>query len=174
MDDTRRDFLLRFAATALAVTGAASRSAAEDLPAHNAVYGVPPIAIEARTIVRIEGAIENFITDAGDRVFFGVNTVFLDDPAKAILIKQAEWLKQYDTYTLMVEGHADDPGTREDNLDLSMDRAAAIKAFLIANGVASTRIKSIFYGRERRAVEDGSDSAKAQNRRGVTVLDRIR
>jgi peptidoglycan-associated lipoprotein len=71
----------------------------------------------------------------------------------------------------MIEGHADERGTREHNLALGERRANASRAYLISLGVDPNRVKTISYGKERPAIPGSNENAYAQNRRSVAVLD---
>ena len=103
-------------------------------------------------------------------MFFGLDHYDISDEAKATLEKQATWLKQYANLNISVEGHADERGTREYNLALGERRANAVKNYLVALGIAPSRISTISYGKERPAVVGSNEAAWAQNRRGVTVV----
>ena len=109
-------------------------------------------------------------TNVGDRVFFALDSSVVDSEGQATLSKQAEWLKQYGTVNVVVEGHADERGTREYNIALGERRATAAKNFLTSQGVAASRISTISYGKERPVVTGNDDTSWAQNRRAVTVL----
>lgn len=69
----------------------------------------------------------------------------------------------------MLEGHADERGTREYNLALGDRRARAAQAFLMSLGVEGGRLNLISYGKERTAVTGSNEQAWAQNRRAVIV-----
>ncbi len=116
------------------------------------------------------GTQEDLSTNVGDRVFFGYDRYDVSDEARAVLDKQASWLNQYSSLNITIEGHCDERGTREYNLALGERRANAVKNYLVALGVAPSRISTISYGKERPAVVGASDSAWSQNRRGVTVV----
>ncbi|CAA7627849.1 Outer membrane lipoprotein omp16 (Peptidoglycan-associated lipoprotein) [Candidatus Terasakiella magnetica] len=168
MTDSRRDFLLRFAATALTAAGAGCEFPGEQKPIHNVVYGAPPPT--PRPLESTSGSTRDFIEKAGDRVFFDFDKATLRADAKATLAKQAAWLKYYPNYSMTIEGHADERGTREYNLALGERRANSVKEFLSANGVASSRIKTVSYGKERPVALGSNEAAWVQNRRAVTVL----
>jgi peptidoglycan-associated lipoprotein len=104
-----------------------------------------------------------------DRVFFSTNKSDLTSAATATLAKQATYLKANTTLNVVLEGHADERGTREYNLALGERRAAAAKNYLISNGVAANRIKVISYGKEKPANPASNVLAWSQNRRTVTV-----
>ncbi|ACI99196.1 peptidoglycan-associated lipoprotein Pal [Rhodospirillum centenum] len=119
----------------------------------------------------VPGSAEDFVANVGDRVFFGFDRFDLTPEATATLDRQAAWLKQYPNVTVTVEGHADERGTREYNLALGERRATAVKNYLTALGVDTARVQTISYGKERPAVLGSDESAWAQNRRGVTVIN---
>ena len=104
-----------------------------------------------------------------DRVFFSTNKSELTSAATTTLGKQATYLKANPTLNVVLEGHADERGTREYNLALGERRATAAKNYLISNGVAANRIKVISYGKEKPANPASNVLAWSQNRRTVTV-----
>jgi peptidoglycan-associated lipoprotein len=106
----------------------------------------------------------------GDRVLFLVNESSFTDEARSILNSQAEWLLANTDYNAIIEGHADEQGTREYNLALGARRANAAKEFLMARGVAGNRLKVLSYGKERPIEICSDESCYAKNRRAVTVL----
>ncbi len=106
----------------------------------------------------------------GDRVLFEVDQSTLTAEAQGVLTQQAQWFGQNPEYTAIIEGHADEQGTREYNLALSARRASAVQAFLIDRGVAPSRLKTIPYGKERPLQLCSDESCYSQNRRAVTVL----
>ena len=116
------------------------------------------------------GSVQEFTASVGDRVFFDTDVTDLNAAAQATLDKQAAWLNQYNRYTFTIEGHADERGTREYNFALGSRRAEAAKDYLIAKGVAASRIKTISYGKERPVAVCNDISCWSQNRRAVTVL----
>lgn len=109
-------------------------------------------------------------TNVGDRVFFATDSSLIDGEAQAVLDRQSAWLKANGNVSVVVEGHADERGTREYNIALGERRATAAKNYLVNTGVASTRISTISYGKERPAVMGSDESAWGQNRRAVTVI----
>jgi peptidoglycan-associated lipoprotein len=116
------------------------------------------------------GSPQDFVTNIGDRVFFGTDRYDLTQEAQAELQKQATWLKTYPQYRFVIEGHCDERGTREYNLALGERRATAVKNYLVALGIDANRMQTISYGKERPAVLGDDEAAWAQNRRGVIVL----
>lgn len=126
-------------------------------------------ATETSTVT--PGSQEDFVVNVGDRVFFGFDRFDVSAEARATLDRQAAWLQQYPNTSVTIEGHADERGTREYNLALGDRRANSVKNYLVAAGVPATRITTISYGKERPAVLGSNESAWAQNRRAVTVLN---
>lgn len=119
----------------------------------------------------VPGSAADFAAQSGvDHVLFGYDSYELDDEARTILGKQAEWLARYSAVKVTVEGHTDERGTREYNLALGERRAVAAKNFLAAHGVDSSRMTTISYGKERPAVDGSDEAAWAQNRRAVSVV----
>jgi peptidoglycan-associated lipoprotein len=115
-------------------------------------------------------SIEYFNSVVGNVVNFAYDQYDLDAAAQTKLRGQATWLKQYPNRTLTVEGHCDERGTREYNLGLGDRRANAVRQFLIAEGVAANRVKTISYGKERPTCVSSDETCYARNRRGASVV----
>ena len=116
------------------------------------------------------GSREEFQVSVGDRVYFDTDRYDLRPDARATLEKQAAWLKTYGNVRVQVEGHSDERGTREYNLALGDRRAAAVKNYLVALGIAPSRVMTVSFGKERPVDPRSSEDAWAQNRRGVTAI----
>jgi peptidoglycan-associated lipoprotein len=116
------------------------------------------------------GSQADFETNVGDRVYFLVDQTSLTPEGREVLTRQAQWLQQYPSVTVQVEGHADERGTREYNISLSARRATATRNYLISQGVKASRVSSIAYGKERPAQACDAEECWSQNRRGVTVI----
>jgi len=104
-----------------------------------------------------------------DRVFFATNESVLTTRSRDTLRKQAAWLRKNSSINIVIEGHADERGTREYNLALGERRANAAKDYLMTYGVSSNRISVISYGKERPVDSGSSPLAWSKNRRSVTV-----
>ena len=104
-----------------------------------------------------------------DRVFFATNESVLTTASRETLRKQAAWLRKNSEITVVLEGHADERGTREYNLALGERRANAAKDYLMTYGISSNRISVISYGKERPVDSGSNPLAWAKNRRSVTV-----
>ena len=117
------------------------------------------------------GSAQDFVVNVGDRVFFESDSTDLTPTATATLDKQATWLQRYPRYTFLIEGHADERGTREYNFSLSGRRAQVVRDYLGSRGIDAGRIRTVSYGKERPVAVCNDISCWSQNRRAVTVLD---
>ena len=104
-----------------------------------------------------------------DRVFFATNESVLTTASRDTLRKQAEWLRKNSKINVVLEGHADERGTREYNLALGERRANAAKDYLMTYGISSDRITVLSYGKERPVDSGSNPLAWSKNRRSVTV-----
>ena len=116
------------------------------------------------------GSQQDFVVNVGDRVFFSTDSSELSAQSRATLDKQAQWLNQYSQYTFTIEGNADERGTREYNLALGARRAQVVRDYLVSRGIATTRMNTISYGKERPVATCDDISCWSQNRRAVTAL----
>jgi peptidoglycan-associated lipoprotein len=87
-----------------------------------------------------------------------------------VLQGQAQWLNANPAYAIIIEGHADEQGTREYNLALGARRASAVQDFLISQGIAPNRMRTVSYGKERPIEVCSDEACYSKNRRAVTVL----
>ena len=104
-----------------------------------------------------------------DRVFFATNESILTTASRETLRSQAAWLRKNSGVNVILEGHADERGTREYNLALGERRANAAKDYLMTYGISSDRISVLSYGKERPVDSGSSPLAWSKNRRSVTV-----
>ncbi len=119
----------------------------------------------------VPGTQRDFSVNVGDIVYFNTDSSDLTPEAQQTLSKQAQWLNQYPQFTITVEGHADERGTREYNIALGARRATAVRKFLSRNGVNPSRMRTISYGKERPVAVCDDISCWSQNRRAQTVLN---
>ena len=104
-----------------------------------------------------------------DRVFFATNESLLTTKSRDTLRKQAAWLRENTNVNVVIEGHADERGTREYNLALGERRANAARDYLMTYGISGKRISVISYGKEKPVNPKSSPLAWSKNRRSVTV-----
>jgi len=156
---------LKFAAVlGLALAGAACSS-------NKDMSGVAGLGAGGLGGTATPGSPQEFTVSVGDRVFFESDSTDLTPTAVATLDKQAQWLSRYPRYTFLIEGHADERGTREYNFSLGARRAQTVRDYLASRGVASSRIRTVSYGKERPVAVCNDISCWSQNRRAVTALD---
>ncbi len=138
----------------------------------------PPPVIQEPTIETelfegpTPGSVEDFIYQSGGdaRIYFGYDRYDLSPTALEVLRKQAEWLNLHARVTAVIEGNADERGTREYNLALGARRAESVKDFLVSQGVASNRLTTVSYGKERPIDGRSNEEGWAKNRNGHTNL----
>lgn len=106
----------------------------------------------------------------GDRVFFVVDTSTLTAEGRSVLDGQATWLSANSDYNAVIEGHADEQGTREYNLALGARRASAVRDYLVTKGISADRMRTVSYGKERPVEICSEESCYAKNRRAVTII----
>lgn len=130
----------------------------------------PPPMAAPQTSSIIPGSEQDFKVNVGDTVHFALNQFNIEDSDRGTLQKQAAWLAKYPAVRLTLEGDCDERGTREFNLALGARRANAIKEFLVAQGVATGRLETVSYGKERPVCTESNEGCWAQNRRGVSTI----
>ena len=113
--------------------------------------------------------VEYLASGVPDRVFFATNESVLTTASRETLRKQAAWLRKNSKVNVVLEGHADERGTREYNLALGERRANAARDYLMTYGISGKRISVISYGKEKPVNPKSSPLAWSQNRRSVTV-----
>ena len=101
-------------------------------------------------------------------ILFAEDSAELTQTAQSQLVATATALKNT-TQNIRIIGHADEEGSREYNLGLGAQRAAAVRNILVANGIASIRISISTVGNENPTQNCDSSSCKAQNRRVVII-----
>ena len=113
--------------------------------------------------------VEYLASGVPDRVFFATNETVLTTSSRETLRKQAAWLRKNSKLTIVLEGHADERGTREYNLAIGERRANAAKDYLMTYGISSDRISVLSYGKERPVDSASNALAWSKNRRSVSV-----
>lgn len=105
-------------------------------------------------------------------IHFKYNRHDLDDTAKGILKKNAQWLNQHPEIKVEIQGHCDERGTNNYNLGLGERRALQTKKYLQALGVGARRMISISYGEENPLCTESSENCWWQNRRGHFLVSK--
>lgn len=127
-----------------------------------------PAATTAGTVA--PGTAQDFIVNVGDRVYFLVDQSDLTDQARAILDRQATWLNRYGSYRILIEGHADERGTRDYNIALGDRRAQAVSQYLQSQGIAAARIQTISFGKDKPLDPGHDEAAWARNRNSFSNI----
>ncbi len=120
----------------------------------------------------IPGSTDDFIyyTGGSGRIYFGYDQFDLSAEARDVLRRQADWLGRYPQVTAVIEGNADERGTREYNLALGARRAESVKSFLVSLGVPPIRLTTVSYGKERPIDARSTEQGWAANRNAHTNL----
>ena len=111
------------------------------------------------------------LAQVGDTVNFEFDSAELTVSARSTLNRQSAFLSVNPDLMIVIEGHADERGTREYNLALAERRATAVRDYLVAKGMNSARVRTVSYGKERPAVAGSDEASWAKNRRATTVLN---
>jgi len=161
--------------TSAALVTACGKKEIDDLPpvadgtqntGNNGGQGTDPNAI-------IPGSQQDFVNSVGigrDRIFFDTDRFNIDSQDQVTLQGQAQWLGRYPGAQIVVEGHADERGTRDYNLALGERRANSARNYLISLGIGAARIRTVSYGKERPDALGSNEQAWSRNRRAVTVI----
>jgi peptidoglycan-associated lipoprotein len=103
-------------------------------------------------------------------VFFELDSFEISGSARTVLEENAAVLKKYGTWAITIEGHCDERGTAEYNLALGERRALAARAFLVTQGIAPDRLRTVSYGNEFPFDQGHDENAFAKNRRAHFVI----
>ncbi|HQT47379.1 MAG: peptidoglycan-associated lipoprotein [Acidocella sp. 20-63-7] len=116
------------------------------------------------------GSEQDLVANVGDRVFYAFNKANLTADSDATLGRQAGWLAKFPSVNVLVAGNADERGTETYNLALGKRRANAARDYLVAQGVAATRIQTISYGKDCPVAAGNDEAAYQQNRNAITSV----
>lgn len=109
------------------------------------------------------------LNSGAHEVYFDFDKYFIHKDAKPVLNALADWMIKYNA-SIYVEGHCDERGTNQYNLALGDRRADAVKQYLIASGVSSSKISTVSYGEERPQCDEQNESCWKLNRRGYFLI----
>jgi len=132
----------------------------------------PSLPVAQPPDLPVPGSVDDFAYQSGGepRVFFAFDQYDLSSDARDVLRRQAQWLATYGNTTAIIEGHADERGTREYNLALGARRADAVKGFLVSQGISPRRLTTVSYGKERPIDGRSNEDGWARNRNGFTNI----
>ena len=151
----------------LALAACSNSEGGSGLPSGSSNWDESTVKAEDQNDPKSQAFFEKTI---GDRIFFEVDQFTLNTAAKVALDTQAQWLIDNRGYVIIVEGHADEQGTREYNLALGFRRAQSVQEYLVARGVSGLRLKTRSYGKERPIEICSVERCYSKNRRAVTLL----
>jgi len=118
------------------------------------------------------GTAADFEQNVPNTVYFSFNRANITESGAKIIENQARFLKTYASTTATLEGNCDERGSREFNFALGEKRANAVKTHLEKNGVASDRLSTVSYGKDKPKNPGAqTEKAHAENRRAVTVIN---
>ncbi|MEE4361591.1 MAG: peptidoglycan-associated lipoprotein Pal [Pseudomonadales bacterium] len=101
--------------------------------------------------------------------YFEFDRTELTPQARTLLAEHADYLRTHGAVRIVIQGHADERGTREYNLALGERRAAAVSDYLQSLGVSSSQLSLVSYGEERPVDPRSTEAAWAKNRRAELV-----
>jgi peptidoglycan-associated lipoprotein len=135
----------------------------------------PPAATPPRTPTEEEIFAGKSLADLNNEkpladVLFALDSSQLDDAARPVLQKNADWLKRWTSTRIMIEGHCDSRGTAEYNLALGERRAVAVRDYLVNLGIPATRVQIVSKGKESPVCSEENESCWQQNRRGHFII----
>ena len=156
-------FLLAACETASQVSGDSASTSASNTASSSSASSASSSAADKTPAEKL--------AQVGDTVNFGFDSAELTVSARSTLNRQAAFLNLNPDLMIVIEGHADERGTREYNLALGDRRATAVRDYLVAKGINSARVRTVSYGKERPAVAGSDEAAWAKNRRAATVLN---
>lgn len=143
-----------YTATATGPGGSATASA-------RVTVSVPaPVASTTR-----QPSLEELFTKEVQDAFFDYDKASIRDDARSALAKTADFLRSYPQVAIVIEGHCDERGSTEYNVALGDRRDDAAKDFLLSQGIATDRIQTVSYGKERPFCTQSNEGCYQQNRR---------
>ncbi len=98
-------------------------------------------------------------------IFFASGSSKLEETSRAELKKLKDFLNTNSTLKIEIGGHTDDVGADDANLKLSQERASAVKAYLLENGISELRVSAKGYGETKPVAANANELGRKQNRR---------
>ncbi|RME24254.1 MAG: peptidoglycan-associated lipoprotein Pal [Deltaproteobacteria bacterium] len=133
-------------------------------PAETAPAAVAPVTEAPAPVEEAPAEVQEMALNFS-RVYFEFDQATLNAASKAALDSNAEIMKKKTDIKVEIQGHADERGTTDYNLALGTRRAQAVRDYLVAQGIAPSRLTVVSYGEERPLVQGHSETAWSQNRR---------
>ncbi|GEL12293.1 Thrombospondin type 3 repeat-containing protein [Flavobacterium glycines] len=110
------------------------------------------------------------LNDFSKSILFDTSKATIKAESNAKLEEIVKVMNEYNTANFKLEGHTDSTGNAAKNLQLSKDRAAAVKDYLIAKGISAERLSSEGYGITKPIASNKTVEGRAQNRRVEIIL----
>jgi peptidoglycan-associated lipoprotein len=127
------------------------------------------ITVAAAAPATAEPTMDELFTREVRDAYFDFNKADIRSDARDALRKTADFLRNYPTERVVVEGHCDERGSTEYNLALGDRRASAVKQYLVSLGVSADRITTVSFGKEKPFCMQSTEDCYQQNRRGHFV-----
>ena len=105
------------------------------------------------------------LKDFAKAIYFDTGKSTLRAESNATLEAIKGIMNEYSTAKFAIEGHTDSTGNAAKNLQLSKDRAAAVKTWLTSNGINASRLTSEGYGQDKPVADNKTNAGRQQNRR---------
>ncbi len=102
-------------------------------------------------------------------VYYSYDKSDITDQSRKVIEANAEYLRSHPNVKVVVEGNADERGSREYNVALGQRRADSVSKIMTLLGIGSDRIETVSYGKEKPKVIGHDESAWSQNRRSDIV-----
>ena len=109
-----------------------------------------------------------FLREVRD-AYFDLDKADIRSDARDALTKTAEFLRNYPSIKVTIEGHCDERGSTEYNLGLGDRRAAAVKKYIVSLGISADRLSTVSFGKEKPFCNESNEECWQQNRRGHFV-----
>lgn len=126
---------------------------------------------------KVERVDEGIKVEFNEKILFAFSKSDLGDSAKQNLNKLVTALNDYPNTNIEIQGHTDSRGTDEYNMGLSQRRANSVRDYLVAQGIAATRLTTRGFGESAPAYSNDTPEGMAQNRRVeflITANDKMK
>jgi peptidoglycan-associated lipoprotein len=149
----------------------ATDPALSDSTGHSSVTGAGPVTGKAgRGDPLREGEREGQNAAAGRpdlkrSVYYEFDKFDVKPEYHALVETHAKWLRANPRGRLMIEGNADERGSREYNLALGQRRAESVVRMMVVFGVRPEQIEAVSFGKEKPRAAGHDEAAWAENRR---------
>ena len=120
--------------------------------------------------LQAEATDRGLVLTLGD-VLFATGKSDVKVGATSNLNKLVAFLNKYPDRSVQIEGHTDNVGSEDSNQGLSQRRAESVKAYLVQQGIAGSRLTAVGMGESQPLAGNDSQSGRQQNRRVVAIIE---